>query len=397
MTGSRSLPLLRIFGIRVGVNYSWFLVLFVVIFVLWDSLSETLDASETTVYVVAVVAAASFFASIVAHELGHALAARREGIAVEGIDLFLFGGVMKMSRDTDSPGAEFRVAVAGPLVTLLLVVLASVAAVLLAGGDSFWDAARLSAAGDASPVEVVVSLLVSMNLVLLLFNLVPAFPLDGGRIARAAAWKLTGDRHRATRFAARIGIGFGWLLIGLGLLLIVVAGSAAAFDAIWFAALGWLLASAARATLAQTAFTEQLEGITVADVMDAEPVTIPSALTAERAYEDYFLRYQGWEWFAVVDDDGRYVGLAHRRAVEHAALEDGGAAAVRDVAAPAAADAQVRADAPIEALLSSEPLRRLGALMAVDAEGRLRGVVTFEQVTRALRTRLAAPGAAARG
>src|SRR5215213_8954856 len=337
MTGSRSLPLLRVFGIRVGVNYSWFLILFVVIFVLWDSLSRTLDASDTTVYVVAVVAAGSFFASIVAHELGHALAARREGIQVEGIDLFLFGGVMKMSRDTDSPGAEFRVAVAGPLVTLLLIVLASVAAVLLAGGDSFWDAARLSAAADATPVEVVVSLLVSMNLVLLLFNLVPAFPLDGGRIARALAWKVTGDRHRATRFAARIGIGFGWSLIGLCLLMLAVYGSDVAFDAIWFGALGWLLASAARTTLAQTAFTEQLAGITVADVMDSEPVTIPAGQTAAQAYEDYFLRYQGWEWFAVVEDDSRYVGVAHRRAVEHAALEEDGAAEVRDVAAPGAA------------------------------------------------------------
>ena len=389
MTGSRSLPLLRIFGIRVGVNYSWFLVLFVVIFVLWDSLSQTLDASATTVYLVAVVAAATFFASIVAHELGHALAARREGIAVEGIDLFLFGGVMKMSRDTDSPGAEFRVAVAGPLVTLLLVVLSSVAAVLLAGGDSFWDAARLSAAADASPVEVVVSLLVSMNLILLLFNLVPAFPLDGGRIARAAAWKLTGDRHRATRFAARIGIGFGWLLI-IGGLALVVLGDGAAFDGIWFAALGWLLASAARGTLAQTRFTEQLAGITVADVMDAEPVTIPAGLPATRAYEDFFLRYQGWDWFAIVEDDGRYAGIAHRAAVEHAALHEGGEMPVRELAAAGAADGQVPADAPLEALLSSEPLRRLGALMAVDADGRLRGVVTFEQVTRALRARFAA-------
>src|SRR5918997_1792037 len=118
-----------------------------------------------------------------------ALAERREGIAVEGIDLFLFGGVMKMSRDTDSPGAEFRVAVAGPVVTLLLVVLSAGAAILIAGVDSFWDAARLSGAADATPAEVVVSLLVYMNLLLLLFNLVPAFPLDGGRIARAAAWK----------------------------------------------------------------------------------------------------------------------------------------------------------------------------------------------------------------
>jgi Zn-dependent protease len=380
---------MRLFGIRVGVNYSWFLVLFVVIFILWDSLSDTLDASDTTVYVVAVVAAGSFFASIVLHELGHALAARREGIEVEGIDLFLFGGVMKMSRETDTPGGEFRVAVAGPLVTLLIMVAASVAAVLLAGVDSFWDAARLSSAADATPVEVVASLLVSMNLVLLVFNLVPAFPLDGGRIARAAAWRITGDRNKATRFAARIGIGFGWSLILLGLAAIVVWGSDAAFDAIWFAALGWLLASAARGTLAQATFTEQLAGITVADVMDAEPVTIPAALPAARAYEEFFLRYQGWEWFAVVEEDGRYAGLAHRRAVEHAALQEGGEMPVRELAAPAAAEAQVAADAPLEALLASEPLRRLGALMAVDADGRLRGVVTFDQVTRTLRARLA--------
>src|ERR671920_1099832 len=105
MTGSRSLPLLRVFGIRVGVNYSWFLVLFVVIFVLWDSLSNTLDAGSTTVYLVAVVAAAAFFASIVLHEMGHALAARREGIDVAGIDLFLFGGVMRMKGGPSSPGA----------------------------------------------------------------------------------------------------------------------------------------------------------------------------------------------------------------------------------------------------------------------------------------------------
>src|SRR4051794_11690425 len=295
--GSGSLPLLRLFGIRVGVNYSWFLILFVVIFVLWDSLSATLDRGSTTVYAVAVVAALSFFASILLHEVGHALAARREGIDVAGIDLFLFGGVMRMNRDTDSPGAEFRVAVAGPLVTLAIIVVATAVAVLLAGADSFWDAARLSGRASATPVEVVVSLLVTMNLFLLVFNLVPAFPLDGGRIARAVAWRITGNRHRATRFAARIGIGFGWLLMGGGVLLVLAVGGGAAFDGIWFIALGWLLAQGARGAIAQTAFTERLAGITVADIMDSEPVTIPADLPARRAYEEFFLRYQGWEWF----------------------------------------------------------------------------------------------------
>jgi Zn-dependent protease len=385
MTGSRSLPLLKVFGIRVGVNYSWFLVLFLVIYIVWDSLRDTLDASATTLYVVAVVSAFSFFASILLHELGHAVAARREGIGVEGIDLFLFGGVMKMSRETDTPGAEFRVAAAGPLVTLLIMAVAAGAAILVAGADGFWEAARLSGAADATPAEVVISLLVSMNLVLLVFNLVPAFPLDGGRIARAIAWKLTGDRHKATRAAASIGVAFGWLLIGCGVALALFTD--AVIDGIWLAALGWLLASSARGALAQSAFTEQLEGITVADVMDAEPVTIPASLPASRAYEDFFLRYQGWEWFAVVEDDGRFAGIAHRAAVEHAALrEAGGETPVRQVAA---GGDQVPADAPLETLLGSEPLRRLGALMAVDAEGRLRGVITFEQVTRALRAKLA--------
>ena len=384
MTGSRSLPLLKVFGIRVGVNYSWFLILFLVIYIVWDSLRDTLDASNTTLYVVAVVSAFTFFASILLHELGHALAARREGIGVEGIDLFLFGGVMKMTREPGTPGAEFRVAAAGPLVTLLIMAAAAGAAVVVAGADGFWDAARLSGSAAATPAEVVISLLVSMNLVLLVFNLVPAFPLDGGRIARAIAWKVTGDRHKSTRIAAYIGVGFGWILIGCGLALAIFSN--AVFDGLWFAALGWLLSSSARGALAQTAFTEQLEGITVADIMDAEPVTIPAGLPASRAYEEFFLRYHGWDWFAVVEEDGRFVGLAHRAAVEHAALQEGGSAPVREVAA---GGDRVAADAPLEQLLGSEPLMRLGALMAVDGDGRLRGVVTKQQVIRATTARLA--------
>ena len=150
--------------------------------------------------------------------------------------------------------------------------------------------------------------------------------------------------------------------------------------------LGYLLGSSARAAIAQSAFTERLQGVTVADIMDSEPVTIPAELAATQAWEDYFLRYQGWPWFAVVEPDGRYAGLAHRAAVEHAAHGEDGAVPVRDIAA--GRDDNVRDDAPLEALLGSEALRRVGALMAVDADGRLRGVVTVEQVTRALQTRL---------
>ena len=385
MLGGSSIRLATILGIRVGVNASWFLILFLAIFWLQGSFADALDDDQLG-FIVAVLTAFGFFGSILLHELGHALVARREGIEVSGIDLFFFGGVMKMSRDTTSPGQEFRVAVAGPLVTLLLVVAGGLLCVALIGWDTFWRAARLDGVSDAGAFELWLSFLVSVNVLLLLFNLVPAFPLDGGRIARAAAWKVSGDRGKATRLAAYLGQAFAALLIGYGIYILVALSDSV--GGLWAIVLGYLLGSSARAAIAQSAFTERLKGVTVADIMDTEPVTIPAELTATRAWEEYFLRYQGWPWFAVVEADGRFVGLAHRAAVEHAAFSEAGEVPVRDVAA--GGDDRVRFDAPLEALIGSESLRRVGALMAVDAEGRLRGVVTVEQVTRALQARLAA-------
>jgi Zn-dependent protease len=382
--GGSSIRLATILGIRVGVNASWFLILFLAIFFFQGRFGDTLDDDQLG-FIVAVATAFGFFGSILLHELGHALAARREDIEVSGIDLFFFGGVMKMNRDTTSPGQEFRVAVAGPLVTLLIVIVGGLVCVALIGWDAFWQAARLQdRIANPGPFELWLSFLVSVNVLLLLFNLIPAFPLDGGRIARAAAWKVSGDRGKATRLAAYLGQGFAALMIAYGVYDLVANSNTV--GGLWAIVLGYLLGSSARAAIAQSAFTERLEGVTVADIMDAEPVTIPAELQAARAWEEYFLRYQGWPWFAVVEPDGRFVGLAHRAAVEHAAFSEAGEVPVRDVAA--GGDDRVRFDAPLEALLGSEALRNVGALMAVDSEGRLRGVVTVEQVTRALQARL---------
>jgi Zn-dependent protease len=381
--GGSSLRLATLLGIRVGVNASWFIVLFLFIYWLQGSFGDILG-DESLGFVVAVAAALGFFGSILLHELGHAVAARREGIDVNGIDLFFFGGVMKMSRDTTTPGQEFRVAIAGPLVTLGIVLVGALAAIALLGWGGFTDAATLEGTAPSAAFELWVSFLVSMNVLLLLFNLVPAFPLDGGRIARAAAWRITGERGKATRISAYLGQGFAGLLILYGGYVLLVDGDTV--GGLWAIVLGWLLGSAARAAIAQSEFTDRLAGVTVADIMDADPVAIPADLSTERAWEEFFLRYQGWPWFAVVEPDGRYAGLAHRAAVEHAAHAEGGLVPVRTVVA--GSDDRVRYDAPLEALLGSEPLRRLGALMAVDADGRLRGVVTVEQVTRALQARL---------
>jgi Zn-dependent protease len=380
--GGASFQLFRIFGFRVGVHWSWFLILFLWIIWLKDSLDSAITSSGQG-FLAAVISAALFFGSIVAHELGHAFAARREGIGVGGIELFFFGGFMRADRDSQTAGEEFRVAAAGPAVTLLLaVVFGAVAYGML--GDGFGDAATLSFASGTT-VEVLLAFTALANAAVFALNIIPAFPLDGGRILRAIVWQLTGDRHKATKFSGYLGQAFAGLMMGYGLYRLV--GDAANRESgIWWLVLGWMLGGAARAAIAQSTFVNRLQGITAGDIMDAEPVTIPASTAAHSAYDEYFLRYQGWPWFAVVEDDGRFVGLAHRAAVEHAALSEGGMMAVRDIVDPIE---QVRTDTSLETLVGSEPLRTLGAVMAVDAEGRLRGVVTRDQVSRALQARLA--------
>src|SRR5690242_64494 len=210
-SGGGSIQLGRIFGIRIGVTTSWFVVLFLVIFVLSSSFRSVLHGSDTQAYGVAVGATLLFYFSLILHELGHALAARHEGIEVERIDLWFFGGMAQISRQPDTPGAEFRIAVAGPVVTLLVAGVCAAAASVIEGGSTFLDAAFLQTGASSSPYFLLLSFTAAMNVLLLAFNLVPAFPLDGGRIALATAWKVTGDRNRATRLSGRLGVGFAYL------------------------------------------------------------------------------------------------------------------------------------------------------------------------------------------
>ena len=343
-------------------------------------------SSGSSPYVLAVITALAFFASILLHELGHAVVATRNGIAITEITLWLFGGVARMSRDSDSPGVEFRVAAAGPLVTLLIAAACTAAGVALAGSEQgFLDAMRFQEGADVSGPLAVMAWLSSINALVLFFNLIPAFPLDGGRIARAIAWRITGDRTRATRFAAGLGQGFAYVFIAIGLLMLLTGS---VLGGIWLALIGFILGSAARGTAARTEVTSRIEGISVADVMDREPVAIPDDTTVERALDEFFLRYR-WPWFPVTDAAQRFLGLLVRESAD-AVPEP--ARATRRVGEVFEADAsgslQVREDAPLESLLGNDALRRLGGVAAVDAEGRLRGIVTAQQVGRALRDAL---------
>jgi Zn-dependent protease len=385
---SGSIQLARVFGIRIGADYSWFVVLFLVIFWLSGSFRTVLDSSSTTAYLTAVVSALLLFVSIGIHELGHALVARRQGIEVAGITISLLGGFAQLGRESRTPREELTVAIAGPLATLGIIVACAGMALALEGPQRFLDAMVLSNGVIVTPALLTLSWLVTMNVIVLVFNLVPAYPLDGGRIARALVWHATGDRNRGTRAAARLGQGFAMLLIGTGLW--VTVGLASLFG-LWFVLIGMMIGGSARALLVQSALSEQLEDVRVADIMDEEPVSVPDELPAARALDEFFLRYR-WPWFPVVDAAGRFVGVLREQGARDA-VEGGGAGGgeiqVRELMETRDAETlRINEDQSLRQLLDADGLRTLGAIMAVDGHGVLRGVVTVGRLRRALRAAL---------
>jgi len=385
-----SIKLMELFGIRIGVDGTWFIVLFLMIFWLSGPFRQTLHSSDGVAYLTTVITALMFFGSLIMHELGHALVARRQGIEVRRIELFLFGGLTQMSRDAQSPGEEFKIAAAGPLATLGFVVLCLVIDMAIVGPHRLKDAAELSSTVRITPVLLSLSWLLLMNVLIFLFNLIPAFPLDGGRIARAIVWRVTSDKQRGTRAAAQLGRGFAVLLGGLGVFMLL---DGYGFTGLWLVMIAFLLGSSARGTLVQTALTQRIEGVRVADVMDRHPVAIPAEIPVSQALEEYFLRY-GWSWFPVVDEPGHFLGISRQERVQ--AAHDGGEGWLTVGAVLDAGEAgrwRINEDRPLTEVLSSESLGRLGALMAVDGEGVLRGVITIEQVRRALQSALGSQAA----
>ena len=384
-----SIKLVDVFGIRIGVDASWFVILFLMIFLLSGSFRQELHSSDGVAYLTTVATVLVLFGSLIVHELGHAFAARRQGIEVRRIELFLFGGLTQMSRDAATPAEEFKIAAAGPLATFCFLLVCLAVDLAIVGPHRLTDAARLVSV-QITPVLLALSWLLFWNVLLLIFNLVPAFPLDGGRIARALIWRVTGDKARGTRTAAKLGQGFAVLLAGVGIWLLLAYGS---FGGLWLVAIAFLLGQSARGAIVQTALTERIQGVRVADIMDRHPVAIPASTPVGQALDDFYLRYR-WSWFPVIDEEGHFVGIARQERLQDAHDRGEGWLTVGAVLdAGEAGTWRVAEDRPLTELISSEPLGRLGALMAVDSDGVLRGVVTIEQVRRALQSALASPAA----
>jgi len=380
MLGGGSITLFHFRGIKVTVDWSWFIVLFLVILWMAGFFEDLLGESGGTPFLLAVLGAIGFFGSILLHEFGHAVVAMRNGIGISSIQLWIFGGMARMDREADSPGTELKVALAGPAVTAAIVLLLTAVGAAAVGWTDFREAAVRETRSDASGLVALMALLASINLFVLVFNLLPAYPMDGGRVARALAWWKSGNRNSATRFAANLGRLFGYLFIGVGIALIFAGDE---FSGIWLALIGMVINGSARGAAMQTALTDRIGDVRVADVMDREPVAIPGDLSVERALDEYFLRYR-WPWFPVVDAAHRFLGLVDRDRADEVPEVSRASSHVADLV-DHDIGLYVREDTPLDALLSNQNLRRLGALMAVDAEGRLSGVITIEQVGRALR------------
>jgi Zn-dependent protease len=286
-----SFTIARIAGIRIGVNWSWLIVFGLIVWTLESTVFPASNPGRTTVTYVAmaVTAAILFFASLLLHELGHALQAKRDGIEIEGITLWLFGGVARFKGMFPSAGAELRIAVAGPLVSLLL-------------GGLFVAVAVAGKFGGA--VDGVAAWLGYINLILLAFNLLPALPLDGGRVFRSLLWLRSGDFARATRVAADVGRGFAYLLIGLGLLLFIVQG---AWSGAWLAFLGWFLLHAAAAEGRYGLLRDALGDLRVRDLMIRQPESAAADWTIAE-FMDRVAHVHHFTTYPVIAD-GHVVGL----------------------------------------------------------------------------------------
>jgi Zn-dependent protease/CBS domain-containing protein len=362
----RGFRLGSIFGFEIRIDYSWFIIFFLILWTFtFGVFPMTVPGLDTGVYIaMGLIGTLLFFASLLAHEISHSLVARTRNVPVEGITLFVFGGMAHTRMEAESPGDEFVIAGIGPVSSLGIAVLFGVIAWV--GGAAGWSPA----------VVAVAQYLAFINVALAVFNLLPGFPLDGGRLFRAAAWKYTGNLRKATRWSSIGGKLLGYGLMALGLLQ-VFAG--ALIGGLWFLFIGWFVRTAAEAGFRQHVLRESLEGVAAAEMMSREPRTVPADMTLQDFVEDFILagRHRAYP----VVDDGRLVGLVTLDRVKAVPREEWPRRAVRDAMRPRD---ELTVVSPREPM--SRVLERIGSAdegrVIIASGDRVDGIVTRSDLAR---------------
>ena len=356
-----------VLGFEIRVDLSWFVIFFLVFWSLAEGVfpERYADLGRPTHIAMGLAGTLLFFASLLAHELSHAVVSRRKGIPVEGITLFIFGGMAVTRREPDAAKDELLIAGVGPLASLLL---AGIFALL----------ARLAPTlGLGTPVVGVAEYLAFINTALAIFNLMPGFPMDGGRVFRAIAWSLTGDRAKATRWAVTGGKAFGTVLMVLGG---VQALTGAPLGGLWLVFIGWFLRTLAGSSLRQQAMQSVLGHSVAADLMTPRPEVVPAHLPIAALVQDHFmhLRYGS---YPVVDGDA-LLGMVTLESVKRVPKAAWGVQTAADAMTPLAECAVVAPSTTLE--LALEEMGRVGAegrALVVDA-GRLVGIISASDVAR---------------
>jgi Zn-dependent protease/CBS domain-containing protein len=369
---NENLSLGRIFGIHVGLNWSLLVVAALIAWSLATGILPSAAPGQTSeaYWIAGVASAFVFLASLLAHELAHSVVATRRGVRVEGITLWLFGGVSRFNSETNSPGAQALITFVGPLTSLVLGAIFYLVSVAVGGGPGL--------------VPVTLSWLGYINITLGVFNLVPAFPLDGGRLLQSLIWLRTGDRLRATRIAARIGMGFAYLLIAYGLATFIFAGSL--IGGVWSVFLGWFLLGAARSEEVGGMMRQALSGMTVAEVMTSNPVQAPDDISVEDALHGYVLASRHTT-FPTHDANGRLSGLLTLAALKRVAPEARATTLIKDVMCPLDSVATAGPADPINNLLGAAEGCSEGRTLVVD-RGLLVGIVSPSDINRLLQSSL---------
>jgi Zn-dependent protease/CBS domain-containing protein len=360
----RSIHLFTIFGFAVRLDPSWFIMAVLWTSTLADDNGMFKGFSPAVRWGMGAAGTLGLFASVVVHELAHSLVARRFGISMRGITLFIFGGVAEMSSEPPSPKAEFWVAAAGPAMSFAI-------------GFAGLGVSSLGRIGDWPPaLMAVVSYLALANLVLALFNLVPAFPLDGGRIFRSILWRWKGSLRWATLVSSRIGSGFGFLLIAGGVLLVIQGN----WSGLYLFLLGLFVRNAAQMSYQQLLLRRAFEGEPVSRFMQPNPVTVPRQISIGELVQDYIYRYHH-KLYPVLDDSGRLIGCVTTRQVKAMPKDEWDNTTVGALAGQCSPENTVRPDTDALAALSA--MSKTGASRLMVAEGdRLLGILTLKDLLR---------------
>jgi Zn-dependent protease/predicted transcriptional regulator len=357
--GSR-ITLFHLFGISIRLDPSWVLL---AVLITWTLAVGFFPASHpglatTTYWLMGAIAAIGLFVSIILHEMAHAVVARRDGLEIDGITLFIFGGVAEMKAEPASPMKEFRMAIAGPIASVGVAVVCYLVA--LAGG--------LLGAGAA--FTGVFAYLAVINTILVVFNMVPAFPLDGGRVLRAGLWAWKGSLRRATRISATIGGGFGIALIVLGLLNVLTGNF---IGGIWWALIGLFVRFAAQMSYQQVLVKKGLEGVPVKQLMNPQPISVSPDLAIADLVEDYVYRYH-FKLFPVVHDDN-LVGCVRLADIKEIPRDRWGTTRVAEIMQACTPETTVSPDTSAVDLLQRIQPPKEGRVLVTQG-GRLEGIIS---------------------